>query len=62
MSVIKKDDVVYLEGASAILGDVLNVTDDGIEIAWRATVTTELAGDLVVVADPPPRLRPEERP
>jgi hypothetical protein len=40
--------VVFAEGSSAILGDVISVdlTEGVAEIAWRATTTTEQFDDL----------------
>jgi hypothetical protein len=48
----KPGDVVYTEGASAILGDVIAVEDDGmggqdVTVAWRPVTTTESDMDLV---------------
>lgn len=42
----KVGDVVYVEGASAILGDVIAVDDDGVEVTWRTVTTTEQPDDL----------------
>jgi hypothetical protein len=50
----EKGDVVHVDGASAILGDVIAVEDevagDGqhVTVAWRATSTTESNDDLVL--------------
>ncbi len=44
---IAKDDVVYAEGSSAILGDVTAVDENGITVAWRATTTVEQPEDLI---------------
>lgn len=48
LSEVKVGDVVYVEGASAILGDVLSVDveEDQIEVRWRGTTSTEVADDL----------------
>lgn len=48
----KRGDVVYTEGASAILGDVVAVEDDGmggqtVTVTWRPVTTTEYGDDLV---------------
>lgn len=50
-------DVVFVEGASAILGDVVKVelSTDGeefVEVRWRETVTTEVPDDLVLEERP----------
>jgi hypothetical protein len=44
---IAKDDIVYADGSSAILGDVTAVDENGITVAWRATTTVEQPEDLV---------------
>jgi hypothetical protein len=61
----EKGDVVHVDGASAILGDVIAVEDeiagDGqhVTVAWRAVSTTESNDDLVLDERPenPPTLR-----
>jgi hypothetical protein len=47
---IQVGDVVYTEGVSAILGDVVHVNDeDGLaRVVWRQTETTESVDDLIV--------------
>lgn len=45
---IKVGDVVYTEGSSALLGDVVKVDEDGIEVHWRSAFSTEQAEDLIV--------------
>lgn len=58
MTRFEKGDVVHVDGASAILGDVITVEDevagDGqhVTIAWRPTSTTEQSDDLVLVERP----------
>jgi ribosomal protein L14E/L6E/L27E len=60
MTEIKKGDIVHVEGASAILGDVREVTEDGVTVTWRETTTCEQEDDLVL-DDPEEReLRREE--
>lgn len=48
----QKGDVVYIDGASAILGDVTRVEDNGdgeqlVYVTWRETSTCEAAEDLI---------------
>lgn len=55
---MKIGDVVYADGASGILGDVVDVEkvdgeDAVVHVLWRPTLTAELADDLNVVDDPP---------
>ena len=40
-------DVVYVDGSSAILGDVVWVDEEGVTVAWRATRTVEPPEDLL---------------
>jgi hypothetical protein len=40
-------DVVYVDGASAILGDVAAVDEDGVTVDWRRTRTVEPPEDLL---------------
>ena len=48
---LRVGDVVYAEGASAIIGDVLRVGEldefglREVEVAWRANTTTEVEAD-----------------
>lgn len=50
---VKVGDVVYCEGASAILGDVVNVIHDDCfaVVEWRKTETTEDVDDLIIEDD-----------
>jgi hypothetical protein len=45
----KVGDVVYTEGSSAILGDVIGIDDDEclVDVVWRATKSTEQPEDLI---------------
>jgi len=62
----KVHDVVYCEGTSAIIGDVIRVDEDGVRIQWRLAITTEQPEDLVLCERPSaaspcdPRLEPRE--
>lgn len=51
---VKVGDVVYVEGASAILGDVLEVdiVEDAVKVRWREVETTENADDLTLESRP----------
>ena len=49
---IKVGDVVYMEGASALLGDVVRVDEDGAEVRWRTCFSTEQPEDLIVEPNP----------
>jgi hypothetical protein len=42
----KVGDVVYVDGASALLGDVEAVEADGVHVTWRRTETVEQPDDL----------------
>lgn len=44
-------DVVYAEGAQALLGDVIRHDEDGVRIQWRLAITTERPVDLVLVEE-----------
>lgn len=44
-----RGDIVYADGASAILGAVTTVDHTGITVAWRSTVTVEQPDDLTRV-------------
>ncbi len=53
---VKVGDVVYCEGASAILGDVISVETDECgttfaEVKWRECYSTEDVVDLIVEDD-----------
>lgn len=46
---IKVGDVVWMEGSSALLGDVIDVDEDGfVKVTWRELTSTEDPNDLVV--------------
>ncbi|GAC1550408.1 MAG: hypothetical protein NVS3B16_24820 [Vulcanimicrobiaceae bacterium] len=51
-------DVVFAHGSSAILGDVVSVDVDEnqVTVAWRATTTTEVADDLTLAPEASPIL------
>lgn len=55
----KVGDVVYTEGSSALLGDVIRVEDDEVEVRWRQAYSTEVAEDLILA--PVEELTPEQR-
>lgn len=49
---IRVGDVVYCEGSSAIIGDVIALDDDGAAIVtWRSTTTREALDDLILNRD-----------
>lgn len=61
MSEVKVGDIVYTEGASAILGDVAEDVGDGQFIVnWRPTRTTERLEDLLVDEDAMAQRRRDE--
>jgi hypothetical protein len=45
--------VVYCEGASALLGDVVEIdaVEESAEVHWRSTFTTEALDDLIINDD-----------
>lgn len=55
---IKVGDVVYAEGASALLGDVVSIDEDedAVEVRWRQAFSTESTDDLTVVVDDEPEM------
>lgn len=46
----KEGDLVRLDEASAFVGKVVHVDDDGVTVEWQPTTTTELPEDLHPVA------------
>jgi hypothetical protein len=62
MPEFKVGQVVYAEGASAILGDVVAVDDEGVTVAWRPTTTCEQPDDLVHLVPGELNLRREQTP
>ena len=56
MNTIKQGDVVYAEGASALLGDVIAIDaeEQSAEVCWRKAYSTEAFDDLTVVPEARP--------
>ena len=52
----KPGDVVYVEGSSKLLGDVVRVDEDGVEVCWRECYSTEQPEDLVHAESVGPKL------
>jgi hypothetical protein len=57
---IKVGDVVYAEGSSKLLGDVVAVDEEGVEVCWRKCYSTEQPEDLVIHAAATDRPEPPE--